>query len=368
MHPRWIICKRTEYWMDLDYFPIRDTYGMVGGVTCILADHTEQVINARRIRSLHELIVQVNCSQTITEVCQTAASAMCTNSRDVSSAYIYMIEQPIPGLETANTIDGSPSLNLMANQGKVRAILEAANSIPLREVVDGYWQSASGAEETRSTFLVELDDALRTMTSVFLRTGLKDAPAGVTESPTVIVSRAWERRVVFRCSGGYADSRSCVQIPLIRENNQIGLVLMVLELNVSRGTSHRRCRCPTLLMGMCFSPCCLMIKHMVSTSRSSVKLTPKLTLRHSFAVEYIETMGNALSARIAAIKSEAERLQALQASSERKARESLLLQRTADAERLQQRQEYFIDMISHEVGCQVFKEMDRSFLSILSLT
>jgi len=60
-------------------------------------------------------------------------------------------------------------------------------------------------------------------------------------------------------------------------------------------------------------------------------------------------MGNALSARLAAIQSEAERLQALQASAERKAREGLLLQRTADAEHLQQRQEYFIDMISHEV-------------------
>jgi hypothetical protein len=56
-------------------------------------------------------------------------------------------------------------------------------------------------------------------------------------------------------------------------------------------------------------------------------------------------MGNALSARLAAIQSEAERLQALQASAERKAREGLL----ADAEHLQQRQEYFIDMISHEV-------------------
>jgi hypothetical protein len=65
--------------------------------------------------------------------------------------------------------------------------------------------------------------------------------------------------------------------------------------------------------------------------------------------EYIDTMGNALSARLAAIQSEAERLQALQASAERKAREGLLLQRTADAEHLQQRQEYFIDMISHEV-------------------
>lgn len=61
-------------------------------------------------------------------------------------------------------------------------------------------------------------------------------------------------------------------------------------------------------------------------------------------------MGNALSARLAAIQSEAERLQALQASAERKAREGLLLQRTSDAEHLQQRQEYFIDMISHEVS------------------
>lgn len=74
-----------------------------------------------------------------------------------------------------------------------------------------------------------------------------------------------------------------------------------------------------------------------------------LTKTSPVSVEYIDTMGNALSARLSAIQSEAERLQALQASAERKAREGLLLQRTADAEHLQQRQEYFIDMISHEV-------------------
>jgi predicted transcriptional regulator of viral defense system len=70
-------------------------------------------------------------------------------------------------------------------------------------------------------------------------------------------------------------------------------------------------------------------------------------------------MGNALSARLAAIQSEAERLQALQASAERKAREGLLLQRTSDAEHLQQRQEYFIDMISHEVRVRPSDERHR---------
>jgi hypothetical protein len=78
-----------------------------------------------------------------------------------------------------------------------------------------------------------------------------------------------------------------------------------------------------------------------------------------FAAEYIDTMGNALSARLAAIQSEAERLQALQASAERKAREGLLLQRTSDAEHLQQRQEYFIDMISHEVRVRPSDERHR---------
>jgi len=72
-------------------------------------------------------------------------------------------------------------------------------------------------------------------------------------------------------------------------------------------------------------------------------------------------MGNALSARLAAIQSEAERLQALQASAERKAREGLLLQRTADAEHLQQRQEYFIDMISHEVRSDWTRRREFSF-------
>ena len=178
----------TEYWMTLDYFPIREAHGSVGGVTCILADQTDQVINARRIRSLHELIVQVNSSQTTTEVCQAAAAAMCTNSRDVSSAYIYMVEMPIPGMETVGSSPGTPSLNLMANQGKSREMLDGSASTPLVEVADGYWQSIVPDQAgQKSVFLNEVDTVLRTMTASLLPNGFKDAPSS-SDSPVAIVS------------------------------------------------------------------------------------------------------------------------------------------------------------------------------------
>ena len=178
----------TEYWMTLDYFPIREAHGSVGGITCILADQTDQVINARRIRSLHELIVQVNSSQTTTEVCQAAAAAMCTNSRDVSSAYIYMVEMPIPGMETVGSSPGTPSLNLMANQGKSREMLDGSASTPLVEVADGYWQSIVPDQAgQKSVFLNEVDTVLRTMTASLLPNGFKDAPSS-SDSPVAIVS------------------------------------------------------------------------------------------------------------------------------------------------------------------------------------
>jgi hypothetical protein len=164
----------VEYWMTLDYFPIREQNGSIAGVTCILADQTEQVINARRIRSLHELIVQVNGSQTTTEVCKAAAAAMCTNSRDVSSAYVYMVEVPILGLEAEGVQPGSPSLDLMTNQGKVLPLLEAAPSIPLLEVEDGYWQCAT-KDGSRSSFHDQVDEVLRTMTASHLPEGFVEA-------------------------------------------------------------------------------------------------------------------------------------------------------------------------------------------------
>lgn len=160
--------------MTLDYFPIREQNGSIAGVTCILADQTEQVINARRIRSLHELIVQVNGSQTTTEVCKAAAAAMCTNSRDVSSAYVYMVEVPILGLEAEGVQPGSPSLDLMTNQGKVLPLLEAAPSIPLLEVEDGYWQCAT-KDGSRSSFHDQVDEVLRTMTASHLPDGFVEA-------------------------------------------------------------------------------------------------------------------------------------------------------------------------------------------------
>ena len=179
--------------MTLDYFPVRETNGTIAGVTCILADQTEQVINARRIRSLHELIVQVNGSQTSTEVCRAAAAAMCTNSRDVSSAYVYMVEVPIPGLEAEGVQPGSPSLDLMTNQGKVHPILERASAVPLLEVEDGYWQ-CDARGPPRSSFYDEVDEVLRTMTARFLPNGFAEARAsdnGVVDSviPPVVIVR-----------------------------------------------------------------------------------------------------------------------------------------------------------------------------------
>ena len=186
--------------MTLDYFPIREAHGSVGGITCILADQTDQVINARRIRSLHELIVQVNSSQTTTEVCQTAAAAMCTNSRDVSSAYVYMVEMPIPGLETIGTSPGTPSLNLMANQGKTRALLDAAASTSLVEVADGYWQSVMPDQAgQKSVFLTEVDNVLRTMTASLLPNGLSNDPSS-SDAPLAIVRSALLSR---SCEYGY---------------------------------------------------------------------------------------------------------------------------------------------------------------------
>lgn len=183
--------------MTLDYFPIREANGSIAGITCILADQTEQVINARRIRSLHELIVQVNGSQTTTEVCKAAAAAMCTNSRDVASSYVYMVQVPIPGLEAEGAQPGAPSLDLMTNRGKTMALLESASAVPLLEVEDGYWHCATEGT-SRSSFHDEVDEVLRTMTARHLPNGFvenKSADKGVVDSvnPPVVIVRAGSR-------------------------------------------------------------------------------------------------------------------------------------------------------------------------------
>jgi hypothetical protein len=176
----------AEHWMDLDYFPIREPNGTIGGFISTINDQTEQVINARRIKSLHELIVQVNESQTSTEVCTAASQAMCTNTRDVLSSYLYMVEETLPGLEMGGESEGGMAINLMANSGRPCAALEAKLSIPLRET-EGQWRCLR-TDIKKDRVLNEIDKVLRDRMPRLLANGFLKRKEDASSQPMIIVS------------------------------------------------------------------------------------------------------------------------------------------------------------------------------------
>jgi hypothetical protein len=133
-----------ETYFVASYSPIPDG-SRIGGVQVICHEVTEQVISARRLRTLSDLAVQLNRENDFAEICQVAARIL-NHSADLPFALLYLLEADgqTARLKAAAGLDG---------------YLGPANppTIDLNQPALEVWPFAEVAASGRSLVLDDLD-------------------------------------------------------------------------------------------------------------------------------------------------------------------------------------------------------------------
>ncbi len=81
-----------ECFFTFSYSPIRDESGGVGGVLVTVSETTGRVLNARRLRALHELAERTAGAPTADEACRTSAAVLSAHQADVPFALFYLLD------------------------------------------------------------------------------------------------------------------------------------------------------------------------------------------------------------------------------------------------------------------------------------
>lgn len=91
-----LIMERNGYpeetYYTFSYSPIPDDDGTPGGIICANTDDTQRVVGERQLALLRDLAALTADARSRDEACERSASALCTNSRDVPFAMIYLAE------------------------------------------------------------------------------------------------------------------------------------------------------------------------------------------------------------------------------------------------------------------------------------
>jgi len=91
-----LLIKRQGYleecYFTFSYSPIPAESGGVGGVFTPVADTTERVINARRLRTLRDLAAQMAEARGEGEACRIAAEVLTANPYDIPFALLYLLD------------------------------------------------------------------------------------------------------------------------------------------------------------------------------------------------------------------------------------------------------------------------------------
>ena len=82
-----------ERYFTWSYSPIPDDVGDVGGVLLVTTDTTERVLQARRLRLLHELAIRMPGSENAGAAAQVACSTLAGGTPDVQFAAIYLADE-----------------------------------------------------------------------------------------------------------------------------------------------------------------------------------------------------------------------------------------------------------------------------------
>jgi DNA-binding NtrC family response regulator/signal transduction histidine kinase len=101
-----------ETYETFSYIPIVLESGEVGGCFEVTKETTEQVIGARRLRTLRDLASRASEAKTIEQVCRVTTDVLATNLHDIPFALLYLVEgdrQQARLVTTAGLVPGTPA-------------------------------------------------------------------------------------------------------------------------------------------------------------------------------------------------------------------------------------------------------------------
>jgi len=82
-----------ETFFSFSYSPIQDDTGKVVGLFCPCNDVSQGVLNARRIKTLSQLSVNVLAEKRVKSACITAMNSLANNTDDVPFAVLYLVDE-----------------------------------------------------------------------------------------------------------------------------------------------------------------------------------------------------------------------------------------------------------------------------------
>jgi PAS domain S-box-containing protein len=82
-----------ECYFTFSFSPLRDETGRVAGVFTVVTETTQQVVQERRLRTLHELAARTGETTSVLEVCRTASAVFAENEADLAFTLLYLSDQ-----------------------------------------------------------------------------------------------------------------------------------------------------------------------------------------------------------------------------------------------------------------------------------
>jgi PAS domain S-box-containing protein len=146
---------KEETYHTFSYSPVPDDRGGVGGLLCVVIEHTEQVIGERRLRTLRELAARTaDEAKSLEDACQTTARLLAGNPKDVPFALLYLLDSKgrLATLAGATGVEpnqpASPAAVDLADPDApwpLRAVAESGKAVVVRDLCARFGDLPGGA-------------------------------------------------------------------------------------------------------------------------------------------------------------------------------------------------------------------------------
>jgi PAS domain S-box-containing protein len=125
-----------ETYETFSYIPIVLESGEVGGCFEVTMETTEQVIGARRLRTLHDLASRGSEAKTIEEACSVTTDVLATNCHDIPFALVYLMEGDRERARLVTTAGLAPGTPASPSRVDLTCVESGRASWPLRQAAD----------------------------------------------------------------------------------------------------------------------------------------------------------------------------------------------------------------------------------------
>src|SRR5580698_2751041 len=137
-----------ECYFTFSYSPIRDETGGVGGVFTPVAESTEHVIGARRMRTLRDLASRASGARDVDTACQACAETLAENPQSIPFATLYLFDKARSSATLAGTAGVEAGSSIAPNAitlAQLPAILASAATSAKMTVIDDLAEVLGGS-------------------------------------------------------------------------------------------------------------------------------------------------------------------------------------------------------------------------------